>query len=1237
MTSYPYFSAGSVGTGQTAHHSQHAPRGFPPQQTLSPIPLAAQSIHLSQPPPPAPAASAPSVSSPSQLLQLQRSKRLVWSPHPDFAIGIAVNSTSGGVGGAAVGAGAPDRYGVSSDRGAAAGLSNGFPFPGKDVPGHYSMATSPLHGWSWAPRSYFVVGVPDLKLYRYDQVGDQPHCTLIATNSDFQLTTKCFAWSPSAAIPDLLAVGQQTGRVSLVRLSSFAGLSPSKPTTAIVPSSSYSAAQAPPTKALAELQPRHARTCNAVSFCPSDPRFLAAGFDKVRNDSGLYVWDLEHGVDPIWSAPSTGAGFSSWGAPAARRFDSLSSEEELGTPPAPSSYSEITAPTASRPSSLLSGSGNSFAPPPRPSTPSSSTASPTPPKPPHSTFAPAESIHSLVWLPTLPHRLAAGAGGKHVRIYDLRSGSGSSPTASVTTRYVSGLCFDPRRPHLMASYAEGPDGGIKLWDLRRTSEPVVSVACPTEWKMGVAQIGWSGDRTGVLAGTGVNSPVVKVWDVVEAVEARRVASEEGGYVLGDNEGSDFVADGGATATSSVFGVTAKDDLALAGVTKVGVSPAGTNPLLWQIRAVRTGYGTPVTCFAFVPGPLAIRGGGGGYQGAKVSQAPTPPTFPPLPARSVEEAAHKIVVITSNPTAQQQQLQAAAAAAGAGISGSGAAAVAVHHVHSSWKGWPRTASGSRLSSIVGSGSDSEPNFSTPSNSSLRHSSALQSLFLAPTTPPVVYSMNSGDPAERIEVLEMREHLQLCWNPLGGLMWSGGRSVAVVGAGEMIREVGRWERAGNGGAINGGASTGLRVPKISARRNPAASLVDLPPGVLLHRDVYDVAFTIRARAAKGYGMDADRNVEFFAQERSETKAQWRERERGRVSEGGAPKASAGIKKSDSPWERVWKDDVSSKELRNVWEWVATAKQLVTSGKAILEGRELAFSGVADVIMDAFVGERGGLSIHIESITRQSPTQLEPYRRLALAMCGWGSPDGDSDRDRDDLERALQGMEERGEWEKAAGWSLFRGGGLARAVKSLNRSGNERLKLVGTALAAAAVGTQLPSDLVNGVLAPGGPSMADRSVKSGVYFDGLGSPSVATRPSSSVSPAKTPLQTLWKNMFAGLTKDLTDAYLRAMFSLISREGDWSGVLNEQGISLRDRIGVALRFLGNNELGGFLRTTIYQVISTGNLEGLLVTGLQPAGIELLEKYVDKTGDVQTAALLGSVVVPGRFANPRVDEWVEK
>lgn len=57
---------------------------------------------------------------------------------------------------------------------------------------------------------------------------------------------------------------------------------------------------------------------------------------------------------------------------------------------------------------------------------------------------------------------------------------------------------------------------------------------------------------------------------------------------------------------------------------------------------------------------------------------------------------------------------------------------------------------------------------------------------------------------------------------------------------------------------------------------------------------------------------------------------------------------------------------------------------------------------------------------------------------------------------------------------------------------------------------------------------------------------------------------------------------------------------------------------------------------VKSGNLTGFLITGLSPRGGELIENYVKRSGDVQTAALLGVIAQPKGFADLRGLRWLE-
>ncbi|KAG0222589.1 hypothetical protein BGW41_005933 [Actinomortierella wolfii] len=124
-------------------------------------------------------------------------------------------------------------------------------------------------------------------------------------------------------------------------------------------------------------------------------------------------------------------------------------------------------------------------------------------------------------------------------------------------------------------------------------------------------------------------------------------------------------------------------------------------------------------------------------------------------------------------------------------------------------------------------------------------------------------------------------------------------------------------------------------------------------------------------------------------------------------------------------------------------------------------------------------------------------------------------------------------------------------------------------------------------------------------------------------------------WREQCRAHAREQESPYIRAIFSFIA-SGDWRDVLEEESLSLADRIGVALRFLGDDELMVYIQTLAENMIQEGRIDGILLTGLTEQGLDLLSNYVNRTGDVQTVALAASVAVPRYFKDSRVDEWVE-
>jgi hypothetical protein len=69
---------------------------------------------------------------------------------------------------------------------------------------------------------------------------------------------------------------------------------------------------------------------------------------------------------------------------------------------------------------------------------------------------------------------------------------------------------------------------------------------------------------------------------------------------------------------------------------------------------------------------------------------------------------------------------------------------------------------------------------------------------------------------------------------------------------------------------------------------------------------------------------------------------------------------------------------------------------------------------------------------------------------------------------------------------------------------------------------------------------------------------------------------------------------------------------------ISLHDRMAFACRFLSDDALHTFVSKIQEECLEAGRVDGLMVTGPSPAGARLVQRYLDRSGDIQTAAMAG-------------------
>jgi len=110
----------------------------------------------------------------------------------------------------------------------------------------------------------------------------------------------------------------------------------------------------------------------------------------------------------------------------------------------------------------------------------------------------------------------------------------------------------------------------------------------------------------------------------------------------------------------------------------------------------------------------------------------------------------------------------------------------------------------------------------------------------------------------------------------------------------------------------------------------------------------------------------------------------------------------------------------------------------------------------------------------------------------------------------------------------------------------------------------------------------------------------------------------------------------YLRASFFFLCNDLKTFKTVLDCDISIADKIAFACRFLDDPELIQFIDSLVIEFTKKGALEGIIITGLEPKGVDIFEQYINITGDVQTATLALSNVVPKKFQDVRVLQWVK-
>ncbi|SPQ22360.1 5105ba13-88cc-4f89-ab2e-de0fe568026f [Thermothielavioides terrestris] len=290
------------------------------------------------------------------------------------------------------------------------------------------------------------------------------------------------------------------------------------------------------------------------------------------------------------------------------------------------------------------------------------------------------------------------------------------------------------------------------------------------------------------------------------------------------------------------------------------------------------------------------------------------------------------------------------------------------------------------------------------------------------------------------------------------------------------------------------------------------------------------------------------------------------------------------ADDPW------------LRDVWAWVAGAEAAAAHGGMMSHPLDIGYMGVytiwtndlgtkphARLLDDASPPDEVGWERCLNAICKNlgvpkfdggAGTKRPHHREMCLEICGLG-------RAYDaEFQEALSASSPRREstwYTMIAAQALFRGDKQG-AVQVLKKASADHPELLFVSLALQLIG-----------------KTTDIEAKTALDFD----EKVACK---------------------------TDPYLRAISAIIAT-GDWAVIAAQRSLPLRDRCFVAVRYLDDDALTGWLEQEVSAIIETGDIEGIVLTGITDPLVDVLARYVQKHGDVQTAALLLSICAP-RFVD---------
>ncbi|KAI0971651.1 hypothetical protein F4678DRAFT_431435 [Xylaria arbuscula] len=298
------------------------------------------------------------------------------------------------------------------------------------------------------------------------------------------------------------------------------------------------------------------------------------------------------------------------------------------------------------------------------------------------------------------------------------------------------------------------------------------------------------------------------------------------------------------------------------------------------------------------------------------------------------------------------------------------------------------------------------------------------------------------------------------------------------------------------------------------------------------------------------------------------------------------------SDDPW------------LKDLWLWVARASSASYDDAMVADGIDYSFLGVKPIwtndlghrgisrlahgsaVPDDIIWDRGLQKLSNTKTGDSSIGKLEtkkPERReAAMRVCEWGKTSIDSEWK--DYVKVPASEKNSSLFTRGAARALFEGD-ITEAVSILKTASSEYPELLFVSLALQ-------------LMKRGDKDMS----KEQLIFDDA----VASK---------------------------TDPYLRAISSLIATN-DWETIANQESLPLRERVYIALRNFDDDKLTLWLDNELKKAIETGDIEGIVLTGITDNLVDIFAKYIEKFNDVQTATLVLSICSPRYINDYRCTVW---